>query len=757
MFRNTQSVIKAEVICDHGDNLVEDKKEQHHLLKSCNSQVHKVRKYMTVNKKAVIVALLVTLLISVAAGATLLTMRNNNSSDSNRNNNSDSNRNQECDSSGNRRLLSLPADKVFDIHHVERLRVLNDGDTSFQNYGCFQYQESLDSQFFINSNEIDYVQECSTHCSTFHFGITTDGSTTTCNCFLRVPLERLSIGSCDNVCNVAKEDRMEVYYNKGVTTECNQDATSAVRNFLVEEDDVPFGFDILTNEFRDSPFELYKDECGTNIYEVQTEISEGSNELTTTVQEVTEFAEQRRSSLSSSIKTSASASYKGLFTRASVKVSASLDKEKNEMLQSSGADSDGSRVYTSLGVKRIAEVKLVDFDNTNHFVTFHPQFGNLLNRYKRSGYHLDIAREIFNKYGMFVIERGIFGGFRQIRSTTNSADFNRLFASEEDSRQCFEAAASGKASGFGFSGSFSVEGGACSAEAASFMESQQTKYSSEVNDVTVTGGQVIDKELDAGKKFVVAPETSTLLVTPDKYPDGDDGIKLRLLSDFLDPVKVSPLEVKRYLLTESEFGDIQSHLEGHILEELQRTEAIMDKCLTCKVPYLQQTSDNSFQCKCYDPNPPIPKSYTFNKENPLVGLPVTFEGILETYFVRVPCPFVWFKLSLSGPHGVLNSHIAMFADSSPNKGNIFCKNGGDQSWWGGRVTNFSYSKSLCSAGQESVVIRIEKDEDHVAIYNGEDRLYIQTFSNGEDGRCPVASSQIRTQVWVSGQDLELSF
>ena len=55
------------------------------------------------------------------------------------------------------------------------------------------------------------------------------------------------------------------------------------------------------------------------------------------------------------------------------------------------------------------------------------------------------------------------------------------------------------------------------------------------------------------------------------------------------------------------------------------------------------------------------------------------------------------------------------------------------------------------------MIRIEKDEDHVAIYNGEDRLYIQTFSNDEDGRCPVASSQIRTQVWVSGQDLELSF
>ena len=43
-----------------------------------------------------------------------------------------------------------------------------------------------------------------------------------------------------------------------------------------EEDDAPFGFDIVSNTFRSSPFELYKDECGTNIYEVQTEVRERS-------------------------------------------------------------------------------------------------------------------------------------------------------------------------------------------------------------------------------------------------------------------------------------------------------------------------------------------------------------------------------------------------------------------------------------------------------------------------------------------------
>ncbi len=64
-----------------------------------------------------------------------------------------------------------------------------------------------------------------------------------------------------------------MYFRVNKDETCNQVTTSKVRNFLVEENDVPFGFDIVTNQFRPSPFELYKTECGTNIYEVQTEVS----------------------------------------------------------------------------------------------------------------------------------------------------------------------------------------------------------------------------------------------------------------------------------------------------------------------------------------------------------------------------------------------------------------------------------------------------------------------------------------------------
>lgn len=264
------------------------------------------------------------------------------------------------------------------------------------------------------------------------------------------------------------------------------------------------------------------------------------------------------------------------------------------MFQSSGAASSKSRVFTSLGVKRLAEVQLLDFANKRHFVTFSPQFGRQLRRYKESGFSDQMAKEIFDTYGMFVMERGIFGGFMQLRTTATDSDFSRLFSSEEESRQCFEASVSGRASGFGFKGSFSVEGGACREGVDKEMQSLQSQYSNEVSEEAVVGGKI------EGGEFVVSPEFSTLLTTKDKYPPGDDGIRLRLLSDFLVAEKISPLEVKRLLLTEEDFSDIQVHLEEHILVRLQSFEALIGSCGDCDVPYLQQTPDG-FTCQCYGP------------------------------------------------------------------------------------------------------------------------------------------------------------
>jgi len=99
---------------------------------------------------------------------------------------------------------------------------------------------------------------------------------------------------------------------------------------------------------------------------------------------------------------------------------------------------------------------------------------------------------------------------------------------------------------------------------------------------------VIDNESGKWKECVVSAQDSTLLTTPDKYPDGDNGLGLRLLSDFLDPTKVSPIEVRRYQITEEQFREIQAKLEAHVLEVLQGFEDSMAECVSsCDLSYLE--------------------------------------------------------------------------------------------------------------------------------------------------------------------------
>ena len=73
------------------------------------------------------------------------------------------------------------------------------------------------------------------------------------------------------------------------------------------------------------------------------------------------------------------------------------------------------------------------------------------------------------------------------------------------------------------------------------------------------------------------------------YPAGEPGLRLRLMTDFLKPEKISPLEIKRHLILESEFRQIQTNLQEHLLEILQDIGGYMDGCLPCEgVPYLEQ-------------------------------------------------------------------------------------------------------------------------------------------------------------------------
>jgi len=236
------------------------------------------------------------------------------------------------------------------------------------------------------------------------FGVVEDK----CYCFTNFspPSERLAIGSCSSVDDgVPDEERMEVYFATALTTECNDPQTQAVRDALVLQDSAQFGYDIVENEFRDDIFDFFADECGTNIYEVQAQPSETTGSLRTIVSGVREFATSRRTERARSYRASVEGGYSGALFSASVSVSATADSEQNSLLETEGANGYDSEVFTSLGVRRVAEVKLDDYDNKFSFISFNTEFGNLLTAYRNSGYSRDKGNEIIKRYGQFVLTR----------------------------------------------------------------------------------------------------------------------------------------------------------------------------------------------------------------------------------------------------------------------------------------------------------------------------------------------------------------
>ena len=127
------------------------------------------------------------------------------------------------------------------------------------NYGCFLHQDSfLDFHILTITSLADRAKVCSSIiCQTFHFGIIEF----ICSCFVQAPEKRLTIETCDTYCGgVAKEDLMEAYVNVNLTSEYNQDITTAVHNLWLKKTTHLW---ILHWKV-----DLYKDECGTNMYEV---------------------------------------------------------------------------------------------------------------------------------------------------------------------------------------------------------------------------------------------------------------------------------------------------------------------------------------------------------------------------------------------------------------------------------------------------------------------------------------------------------
>jgi len=455
--------------------------------------------------------------------------------------------------------------------------------------GCFEDQSTVD--YIDLQGSLDIIGDCGKHCSTDFFGLVG----TTCKCFLETPVKRISIGSCRDV-------GMDVYYKRTWSDQCNQDITRNLRDQLVQENNADLGYDIVRNIYLPSPFEFYNNGCGTNIYELNTDVSGSDRSMTTVSNVLSEYAMEKRSHISQSISVSAEIGFDIEFASASLKVSASADYEMNNAFQSSGASETGSKRFSSFGVHKLSTIEIENFDNSNHFATFNDKFIDALKHYITSGYAKDFAKKIFDSFGMVVVEHGVVGGFVQISATSKSSDLSDYFSSEAEMERCYETAVSGSGEFGPVSGSFSAEASGCSGEALKFMEAQREQFSSEVEETNYVGGSiepVVGTERDL---FSVTPETAKLLTNADMYDDGD-GMRLRLITDFLNPKKINPLEIKRHLLTEAQFEEARMYLQDHALEILEDIGDILDYYQPCAgVPYLElQSGTDDFTCDCYEP------------------------------------------------------------------------------------------------------------------------------------------------------------
>ena len=331
------------------------------------------------------------------------------------------------------------------------------------------------------------------------------------------------------------------------------------------------------------------------------QVSQGSRKLTTTLDTIEEDVVQRRGDLEASMYGGHQTGLNGWFWGGGRSVAGWGDRRQYNLFRSSGAQQDGSAVFTSFGVQRMAEVKIVDFENKRDFVTLSPEFGALLRSY-RQDHDRETARQIFRTYGMFVVTRGIFGGYVELRTTMLASDVSELFIDEEHARMCYESYVSTRERTFGFVGGAaynpSMGTDSCDAKAIDALEAARRAFELETGETDVVGGNAVDNEL------VVTPATSTLLTSGDMYPLGDNGLELRPLTDFLAPQVISPLEIKRYHLDESDFADIQASLRKHLREEMLELQDVVDEqCSKCEVPYLVPLPDSwGFKCTCFEPS-----------------------------------------------------------------------------------------------------------------------------------------------------------
>jgi hypothetical protein len=217
------------------------------------------------------------------------------------------NKKQEVDAIKNKRIQSIQSSFKGGTENVVELFSSND---LFSYYGCF-LTESIpnqnDSLHSINSGEQsldDWISMCHNSCSDANeqFAVTK----TKCFCITEPPATRIGFGECilyqHDTC-LDDEDFVSAYI---LNYQGNCDQSGDVRTFRNRLTDlqqaIPLGFEIITNTFVDSPFQLYKKQCETNMYSLSNDVSQVATSIKTSNETITNYANEERNQFSSKLR-----------------------------------------------------------------------------------------------------------------------------------------------------------------------------------------------------------------------------------------------------------------------------------------------------------------------------------------------------------------------------------------------------------------------------------------------------------------------
>ncbi|CAB9510331.1 expressed unknown protein [Seminavis robusta] len=480
--------------------------------------------------------------------------------------------------------LDIPA--FLDECNLTAVIPVDSPSSPYQSAGCFKDVDTLDSDQLLCGPD-QAPLECSLRCPSRFFGIPM--GTTTCRCFSQIKSDRIGLQAC-----VPGSDStsMDLFVNQSPRiTQCDDPMARAVVEFLLQQrSNATWGFDIVSNRWKESPFELYAEGCHTNVYDVTVLEAEAVTTRETFVMDVKSYATQRRGERSVSIlydedTTSEISVLAEEMEILAEQVSGVADPRQVSLFFYLSDENPNSKLFTTSAAKRLAKVEVTNFSEKTNFVTFSPSFRQSLLNYLNGGFQKEMAFEIFDRYGSFAVVRSMMGAFMELRLPLDSIQYDNTFDSIVHSQSCFEIATQAEASRLGFPDApGTIDDTTCSPNVIRALQQLRSEYRDFTEEPATVGGKT-ECQLKATEcDFIVDISTSRPLTANDKYPFGDfGGYQLRPLSDFLSPTRVSPLEIARMQVTEERFTELQRNLKAHTVEYLREMQEKLEACVSeCK-------------------------------------------------------------------------------------------------------------------------------------------------------------------------------